>query len=319
MTDFTEIVMGGLEPLDKKGRIFIYGIEDRVNESLVFIKTKYKRLSELNHAIEFIAYHQSDAIRADIALLSRVGYYPSTEVEMELDYAIKHALIGSYKAAFADLRRALELTVTSMYLVSEHSGRKKAVEWLLSKSDSPHFSDSLGKLVKQGLFKEFNERFRWKNNVQQLYWELSDYSHNKGMLKGYRELNKTNFFTGGTSAPSIRHETLETFCDFHVKLVGEIGTILALYNPIILVGLPVEEKLGINGPMSGFYSDAQSEALHKIIPNRYKQYFAGIAENNEEVKSVLAWFNSMPDITEVEFKEQIKEFKKFVKGIGDGS
>ena len=117
-----------LPPLDRKGKIFIDGIQERVNHSFEFIKTQYPNFEKLSIAIDFIEYHNSDAVKADFEQLERVGYFPATETEMELDHAIKHALIGSYKAAFADLRRALELTLTSIYLTSEHITKIECVK-----------------------------------------------------------------------------------------------------------------------------------------------------------------------------------------------
>lgn len=306
MNEFTKIIMGDSEPLVKKGLIFVYGIEDRVKGSLDFIKTKYKNNELLNLSIDFIENHQSDAVKADIKQLDTVRYFPATETEMELDHSIKHALIGSYKSAFADLRRALELTLISVYLTSETYDTKKAVEWVMSKSDTPGFSKSLNKLISGGRFKELNDKYEWKKNLQEFYWLLSDFSHNKGQLKGYIELNKTNLFISGTSAPSINFDTLETFCEFFIKTVGEIVVMLAMYNPMILVGVPLDEKFGLNGPASGYFYEGQAELVHKLIPDSYKEYFIELAKNDIEIKSVLEYFNSLTDLTEQEVKEQIK-------------
>lgn len=313
MTDFKDIIMGNLTPLEQKGEIFVYGIEERMKASLDYIKTKYKRKDLLNQSIEFISYHQSEAVKADINQLVTVGYFPATETEMELDYSIKHALVGSYKSAFTDLRRALELSLISVYLTSEICDKKKALDWIMSRSDTPGFSKSLDKLIKFGRFKEFNDECNWKKNLQEFYWQLSDYSHNKGQLKGYRELNKTRSFVNSTSMPSISFETLDTFCDFYIKTVAEIIVVLSLYNPMILVGVPLDEKFGLNGPASGYYYDGQAEFVHSLIPDEYKKYFKELAENDIEILSVVDYFNSLPDLTEEDINEQVKAQKEFIE------
>jgi hypothetical protein len=311
MTDFNEIIMGRLTPLETKGEIFVYGIEERMKASLEYIKTKYKKSDLLNHSIEFISYHHSEAVKADFKQLYTVGYFPATETEMELDNSIKHALVGSYKSAFADLRRALELSLISVYLTSETYDTKKALDWVMSRSDTPGFSKSLDKLIKAGRYKEFNDEYSWKRNLQEFYWQLSDFSHNKGQLKGYRELNKTRSFIGCTSLPTINVETLDTFCDFYIKTVGEIVVVLSLYNPMILVGVPLDEKFGLNGPASGFFYDGQAELVHLLIPEVYKKYFKELAENDIEILSVLDYFNSLPDLTPEDINEQVKAQKEF--------
>ena len=236
--------------------------------------------------------------------LQGVGYYPAIETEMELDYSIKHALIGSYKASFSDLRRALELSVTSIYLTSNQSDQKKAIEWINSCSDTPFFSKMLDKLSKEKRFKDFNDKYEWVKNLKQFYWNLSNFSHNKGRLNGYQQLNKISHRARGTIDPSIKLETLAFFCDFYIKTVEEIVIMLALYNPVILVGLPLDEKFGLNPPASGFYNDHQSDLIHKLIPDQFKQYFIDIANNDEDIKCIIEWINSRPDLTDEDFEEQ---------------
>jgi hypothetical protein len=67
-------------PLDRKGKIFILGIEERVNISSRFIKTQYPNFERLCTAINFIKYYHSDTVKADFEQLERVGYFPATEV-----------------------------------------------------------------------------------------------------------------------------------------------------------------------------------------------------------------------------------------------
>ena len=313
MNEFTKIILGNYEPLEEKGKIFIYGIEERVNSSIDFIRNKYKHYDEFKIAIDYIEYFHSDTIKADIDSLFKLGYYPATETEMELDHSIKHALIGSYKASFSDLRRALELCIVFVYLSSEIVERKKAIDWIMSRTNTPAFSKALNKLIKQKRYKDIDKTCNWKSNLQDLYWKLSDFSHNKGKLKGYRELNNLNFFMAGTSAPSIKYETLELFCDSYIQTVKEIVTIQALYNPIILVGVPFDEKFGLEGPMSGFFNEGQAELVNKLIPSKYRTYFDQLIENDEEIKSIVEYFDSLPDLTEDDLKEQVERQKGFLE------
>ena len=317
MNEFTKIILGNYEPLERKGKIFIYGIEERVNSSIDFIKKKYKHYNEFKIAIDYIEYCHANTVKADLKSLSKLGFYPATETQMELDYSIKHALIGSYKASFSDLRRALELSIVFVYLSSEIVERKKAIDWIMSRSDTPHFSNVLNKLIEQKRYKDINKTCNWERNLKNLYWKLSDFSHNKGELKGYRELNNPNFFVGGaTSAPSIKYETLELFCDFYIKTVKEIVAIQALYNPIILVGVPLDEKFGLEGPMSGFLNEGQAKLVNKLIPLKYRTYFDQLVENDEEIRSIVEFFDSLPDLSEDDLKEQVERQKEFLERMG---
>ena len=319
MNEFSKIVMEINDPLEKKGRLFVYGIGERVDASLDFIRNQYRNYQELKLTLDYVGYYHAETIKADIDSLFRLGYYPATETEMELDYSLKHALIGSYKAAFSDLRRALELCVTFVYLSSEEVERKKAVDWILSKDDTPGFSKSLGRLVMGGRFKSIDKSCDWKRNLQDLYWQLSDFSHNKGRLKGYRELNNTSFFMPGTSAPSIKYETLELFCDFFIRTVKEIVAIQALYNPVILVGVPIDEKFGLNGPVSGFLSVGQAKLVNRLLPSKYRTFFDDMIQSDEEIQSVVEYFDSLPDLTEDELEKQVKMQNDFLERVKKNS
>jgi hypothetical protein len=319
MNELTDIIINCRDSLEQKGKLFIYGIEERVNLGLDFIKNEYENYRELNNAIDYINHLHSGTIKSDIVELLNLGYYPATEVEMELDHAIKHALIGSYKSAFSDLRRALELCVISVYLSSEQIERKKAVDWIMSKSDTPGFSKALTKLIKHGRFQEIEGSCQWKAALQNLYWLLSDYSHNKGQDRGYRALNNINFFTSGTSLPSIKNETLWLFCDLYIKTVKEIVAVQSLYNPIILVGVPFDEKFGLEGPMSGYFNDIQAEMVNKLIPDKYRTYFDELITANEEIKSIIQYFDSLPDLTPSDIEIQVKRQDEFLKEMSDKS
>ena len=217
--------------IERKSTVFLTGINQRTKQSLDFIQNNYHKRERLELATTFIERHFLDAIKLDIIQLETVGFFPSSEAQMELDYSIKHAIIGSYKAAFADLRRAIELTLTSVFLTSEHSDKKKARKWVLSQQDTPFFSTMIEKLIKTDRFKNINITSNWKGIIKKFYYKISDFAHTKGKLKGYRELNKLNFFIGGTSIPKINTETLTEFLDCHIETVEHIATIITLYNP----------------------------------------------------------------------------------------
>lgn len=315
MSDFDKY---DLPTLDRKGQIFIDGVDARVSKSLEFIKTQYPNFEKLSTAIDFIEYQHSDAVKADFEQLERVGYFPATETEMELDHSIKHSLIGSYKAAFADLRRALELTLTSLYLTSEHTDKKQAVQWMNSQADTPFVSEMLKKLITSGRFKDINLASNWSENLKHFYWDISDFAHNKGQLKSYRHLNETNFFMSGTSAPRINLNTLSIFCDAYISCVEEIVVMLSLYNPIIIVALPMFEKFGTNPPMSGFYDELQSEVINQLIPSRYKAFFENLKQTDEEINGIVEWVTSQPDLTQEQIEEQIRQDKKFMDDLDSG-
>ena len=71
--------------------------------------------------------------------------------------------------------------------------------------------------------------------------------------------------------------------------------ILAAYNPVLLVGLPLLQKFADNPPLSGFFEEPQAETLWRLIPAHYHPSLRHIVETDEEVLSVIEWMNDLPD------------------------
>ena len=122
----------------------------------------------------------------------------------------------------------------------------------------------------------------------------------------------------GTSAPRINFKTLSLFCDSYISCVEEIVVMLSLYNPIIIVALPLFEKFGTNPPMSGFFGEHQSQLINQLIPDRYKAFFENLKQTDEEIKGIVEWFTSLPDLTQEQIEEQIRPDKKFMEDLNSG-
>jgi hypothetical protein len=317
LTKTTKINIGSLpqDSLELKGRLYLTGIENRLEDSLKFISDSYTQKNWLDDCLKFVNWHMADGVKSTIDQLNTIGFYPIVEASLELDHSLKHALFGSYKAAFADIRRALELAVLSVYFVSSESRSEKAKEWIKSKTDTPFMSRMLKELIKSDRFLELHTQCNWEADVKELYYGISDYSHNKGTEKSYNHLNRINFHTGGSHLPNIYTETLSIFLDHYIKTVRQIATILALYNPVLLIGLNMEEKFGFNDPFSGYYGDYESGLLTKLIPDNYKPFFEHLKTTDEEVIGTKKWIKSLPDITEEEIEEQIKKQDEFLNSM----
>lgn len=311
MLSFHEIVTGNLSLLEKKGEIFISSIKERMRQSISYIENEYENNEKFNSSLFFISHFLIDTIKSN----ELAGNYPIVEARKELDNSIKHALIGSYKCAFFDLRKALELALVIPYFNSETSNVMEVKNWINSKSNTPGFSKIMSKLLKNQYFKEFNNEHQWKSNIQKLYRKLSDIVHNKGIENSYEKLNNQRSYLGTTTIPKINFTTLKTFCDLYIQTVEEIIIIMILYNPIILVGLPLEEKYGFFEPLTGFFQQGQADILHRLIPNNYKDYFKDLAENDPQIEAIANHINSLPNLTKEELKKQEIEFRKVFKSI----
>ena len=256
------------DSLESVSQIFIGGIEARAKESILFIQNEYDRKELLYKAMEFMQRDFCDMMNADLNHSLKIDNFPIGEAFYELLHAINHALIGSYKASFSDLRRSLEMSLAIPYFTKENMDKyksddsipfeeqyfhfesidneevKKANDWLRGKSDTPFFGrDMLKELIKSGRFKEINDECQWKEKLTNLYYKITDYGHNKGYPKSYDMLNNHSHFISSIPVPKIKKETLKIFCDLYIETVQQNLVILSLYNPLVLEGLPLEQKL----------------------------------------------------------------------------
>lgn len=172
-----------MNPFEKKGKIFIHDIDNRVDRSLKFLQYNYSNYEILKTANEFVDWCQTDATRSDIQTLSKVGMYPNTEAEIELDYAIKHALIGSYKSAYGNLRRALELIVIFIYFMHENIAKEQAISWQSANNDTPSFSRILKKIKLYERFSDIENKFEWSKQVNSYFgsYQILDITKDKKM------------------------------------------------------------------------------------------------------------------------------------------
>lgn len=304
------------ETLRKKANIFLFGIQNRIDESITFIHSSYPQREKLKLATDFIGICFNEAFKtANFEELTKIGFFPSSEAQMEFDQALKHCFFGSYKAAYGFLRRAFELTFLHIYFAV---GEKYAesILWQKSKTDTQFFSKAFRQILKNShRFKDFNNKFFWELDIKIAYHDICDYLHVRGISKGFREINKTRSFFDDSHHESVSLSSLKDFLDCFIGVAEHICVALALYNPIILEGLDLDAKFGLNTPMSGFFYPGQTEILMKIIPLQYHGFFEKIKLEDEEFLSILSWFNGLDDLSEEQIEAQAREFRADMEAL----
>jgi hypothetical protein len=288
---------------EQRGVFFLEGIGDRVKTSNDFLKNEYGRKLELYECTKFMDYVYQDAF---IGNLNYHGDYPVIESHFQFDYSIKHALSGSYKAAFDHLRSIFELTVLNIYFSIEkvsikidESNLEKHTEefinklkteknWFYSEIDTPFFSTMISKIRNIDRIVDFDKEFNWLESFKGLFKQLSNITHTKGFKNGIYGMNQINNRINNSSYHSVNTESLSFYFDVLIEIIENIAVLLSLYNPIILVELPIQEKFGDNYPI-GFLLPNQVKILNSIIPEKYQAYFDILKQKDEEVLGKKYW------------------------------
>jgi hypothetical protein len=282
-------------------------VPEIIDRSSSYTTQEYSRFALLDTCITFIDVDLLDAPMGEVNRLQKVGFFPWAEATREFDSAANLAVQGSYKAAIDHIRRALELIAVGGYFTEESIDISDARQWMHSKADTPSFRRLLNTLAKSELGDALSRTYPWREEVQNFYWSLCDIVHVKGLRHSSYEIQPSIFIIGGKSVLRFNKKSLNYVWDAFIKATQYSALILALTNPVLLIGLPIDEKFGLNDPISGYFYAPQAERLNALLPEKSKAFFEWVKSEHPNVTEVVAWFESMPDVTEEVLAKQAKD------------
>jgi hypothetical protein len=303
-------------PLELRGFLFAESASEVLKLSIPYTREEYHQNNLVIDCIYFVMDDLLDTARSDFDSLGRVWLFPVTEAHSELELALTACLTGMYKSVYDHLRRAVEVTVVGCYFLMEHISESEAKAWLKSEKETPLFSRATRGLEKNERFAGLESSSGWLTELKSFYWHLSDAIHVRGTAYSLQRMQPTVYSFNGVRTLSFSKTHLSHCLDNYILAVRHIAVCRAAENPILLVGLPIEEKFGINGPMSGFFETRQSDALWELLLDKSVPFFRQLVETDEEVKSVKEGFNSLPGISEEELQKQLNEFRSnYIKNV----
>lgn len=311
------------DPFALRGMLFTLDIDERVAESVRYLQETYHRKDRLYVCQEFMDYVYADCFRGSFKEWDKHGGFPAVETGHQFDYAIKQALVGSYQAAFGHLRSCFELTLLSVYFSFEKhfldgenwlamsgldwkAAQRQERKWLDSLTDTPFFSSMLKVLKKKERFADFDAACAWLEKLKSNYYLLSDHTHIKGYKMGTQAMNAVRSHFNSSSFHPINTDSLSLFLDAVIQTIENLAVMIALYNPVVLVELDLEEKFGINEPI-GFIHPGQSRQLLSLIPPAYQSYFEQLAKTDQEIMDISHWVDSLPALSESELRKQFED------------
>ena len=298
------------EPWGRREYLLYEFLRVVLKSSTSYVRDHYKSRELLEASYRFVEYDLLEAPSIDIDSFERVEIFPWLEAQNDLCAALDQALMGYHRASFDHQRRSLELIVIGAWFVSESATEAEAQDWMTSHAKTPRFTETLEDLAKHNLYSELESKTRWVREVKEFYWSLCDISHVRGVQKGVDAVQPRNFRIGGWPAPKCSEEALEKALDSFVATISYIALVISLSNPVLLFGLPIEEKFGINGPASGFYGEGQAENLRALIPEKHRDALVNLAQADNRVMGYRDWVSSRPDLTVEQLKVQLNDFSK---------
>ncbi|MCL2898704.1 hypothetical protein [Brenneria tiliae] len=278
-----------------------------------YINERYENRVQLQEAIDFCHHDLIEAPKGDVNSLAKVDFFPWVEASQELDQSLSLILKGHFKHAYDSYRRAIELVITGAFYVSDNTVSLKAREWMKSDRSTPNFKRACEALAKKAYFENLNNQYNWLEDILSVFWKFSDIVHVKGTENSFFEISPIYSVINGIGVPAFTEKSCKSALDAYILSVSYIAVIVAASNPFLLQGFDLDTKFGFNPPASGFFYPRQAERLMGLIPEKYKPYFEYLLETDENLIGIRSWFESFPDITEEQIREQAKAM-----GLYDG-
>jgi len=261
-------------------------------------------LSEDFHLIRFFSTQLlANCFPADFESLRKIGLFPVVEAELELEYSLFFAKAGIYKMAYMCLRNFMELSLVCFHYMLTS---RRAMEWVKGEAPTPFKRQILAVLFESEDFRELDQHIHIKQGIDEYYNKLSDICHTRGRPCSHLALSKANY-------PQFIEESLRDYVSCCKDVVDIVITCFVGVNPIILFPLPLEGKFGINGPLSGFLEEHETEKLRKLLKPDSLTTLLTYFGSHPGVVSLQEYFAGLPDITEEEFRKQLDDFDEFLK------
>ncbi len=231
--------------------------------------------------------------------------FPISECGYELESSIQLCKLGFYKHAIIALRNVLELGLLSVYWDIDGNSHINIPKWLSSNEQTPFHSKVIEELKKNKQIVAFDEEHNIFTPIRDLYHELCDFSHTKGISFSSTELSRGNFnrFNG---------ESIRRWLDFMERVVKIVITIHILQYPVGLQDINLFGKFGLNPPIGGLLRSNDVERVRKFLDKGILETLQTISDADLDASRIAQQINDLPDITQDQIRVQEEHFEKLL-------
>ena len=287
------------------------GADQRAGDAVGRLAYQYGSAELLGECVLFARYNFVDGWPSDLEALSRVGSFPWVVAEHELNVALYQALLAMYASAYDNLRRATEITMVGALFISGRAAIEESTGWVTSERHTPFFSTALARLLQDRRFGALEAETEWAGRLRAWYGRLADVTHVRGM--DYWVRSRVSSGRNGMTLPSHDSGALENVADAYITTVQHVCTMLATANPVLLHGLPLDEKFGLDPPMGGFFNSLQAERLWRLLPVDVQPFFKQLAQTDPDVAAVIRHIGGLPDLTDEQIQAQAEHIRHFIE------
>lgn len=300
--------------MNEEYRIVSKNIEAITNESISWLE-KQKNLNEEIASLVFGFKEIQFSVPLAIENLNESyndefvppWFYLISEAEQELDSAKMLMMIGMYKDSLRALRSFIELNIFAIYFFVKKD-RQFFTDWISGKVETP----SKGLMLKEILensqnIRKLNSELLWKNEIYNLYRDLSKFVHTQGVLGSFISLRNSNQISFNERGLDYCIQCLKR--GINLMSQGLVANFTMTLHPV-----PMFEKFAFSGPAGGFLNKWEVERISKIFSEKQLRVLKEISNNDEKATSLVEWVNSMDDLSR---EDILKSFETAVSGFPD--
>jgi len=250
------------------------------------------------------AYHEiGDIVPQTVDNFMSGHFFPYLESYLHLENSCELCLQGFYTYAFFALRSALELGILYVNFALNDKEYEEVLPWISSQIRTPQFNQFLNRISQLENIKRFNDHFDIINRVSELYDELSGFVHTRGLFHSSRRVSRANF-------NQFVERSLIEYRKKMFSVVSDVIIIMLLKYPIGMQPLPLSQKFGLNIPAGGFLEAYQVDIITSILEPKEREFLKKLSDEDPFTRQIVEHFESLPDLSEEEWKKQIEEFDK---------
>jgi len=273
-------------------------ILNQTNEYFEIYKDETKKVNDYLTAIRYITLLVPQV--EDTFLTNHI--FPLFELTYELESSIQFCKLGFYKHAISTLRNVLELGLLSIYWNREDKGHVEIEEWIHSRDFTPKKNIIFNKLKTNKNIIEFDKLHKLFDQTNQIYEQLCNFVHTKGAKFSSRQ-----FTIGGNN---FNLKFLKKWLDLYCKTVNLILIFHLLKYPVGLQFTPIDEKFGLDVPMSGFLAPWQVDSIAKLLDSDIYNTLKKISDNDSEAIELAQLINTRQNITDEKYNAQMEKHDK---------
>src|SRR5579871_570612 len=256
--------------------------------------------SDLNvvlHDLSWVYFILGKMIPQTMESMCSGHFFPYTESWDELQISFTLCIFGLYKQSMVSLRSGLELGLLSVYWNLNDDGHKVIKDWVHSKQDTPKLGEIAKKLAAHGNFKLLDDAFDLKIQLSEFNY-LHNYVHTKG-----RKYSNT-LASKPVPGQHFDSKAIETWLQAFEGVIRILCILHLTKYPIGTVRYDFSRKFGIDIPAFGGLDKHEVDRLEHFIGTEIFQTIAHIGSIDPNVKEIMDWVQSLPDMTPEQLDQQ---------------